>query len=66
MAVVGRNIGTDIRRGSGQLSSATPGKLVILVDCGWPRGEADLVTWGGSPAVAGALTSWLLDHEVGA
>ncbi len=35
------------------------GHPVITVDCGWPRGRADLVTFGGSVAVAEALGRYL-------
>ena len=31
------------------------GHPVIAVECGWPRGDADVVTYGGSPVVARAL-----------
>jgi beta-N-acetylhexosaminidase len=31
------------------------GRSVIVVECGWPRGDADVVTYGGSVVVAGAL-----------
>ena len=31
------------------------GHRTIVVECGWPRGGADLVTFGGSAAVAAAL-----------
>ena len=35
------------------------GHRTILVECGWPRGGADLVTFGGSAAVAAALVRLL-------
>jgi beta-N-acetylhexosaminidase len=59
VAVVGRGIG------SGHPARATAGRLrernhdVVLVECGWPRGDADLVTYGASPAVAAALLAVL-------
>jgi beta-N-acetylhexosaminidase len=31
------------------------GHSVIIVECGWPRGDADIVTYGGSVVVARAL-----------
>ena len=43
---------------------APPGHDVVLVECGWPRGGADIETFGGSPAVARALLA-LLRGEVG-
>jgi beta-N-acetylhexosaminidase len=39
------------------------GHRVVLVECGWPRGGADVETFGGSPAVARALLA-LLRGEV--
>jgi beta-N-acetylhexosaminidase len=35
------------------------GHPTIVVDCGWPRGGADLVTFGGSVVVAEALARYL-------
>ncbi|MBC9820369.1 beta-N-acetylhexosaminidase [Terrabacter sp. MAHUQ-38] len=35
------------------------GHPTIVVDCGWPRGGADLVTFGGSVVVAEALGRYL-------
>jgi beta-N-acetylhexosaminidase len=35
------------------------GHRTIVVDCGWPRGRADLVTFGGSVVVAQALGRYL-------
>ena len=35
------------------------GHPTIVVDCGWPRGGADLVTFGGSVVVAQALGRYL-------
>jgi beta-N-acetylhexosaminidase len=35
------------------------GHAVVLVECGWPRGGADLETFGGSPTVARALLAVL-------
>lgn len=39
------------------------GHDVVLVECGWPRGGADIETFGGSPAVARPLLG-LLRGEV--
>ena len=41
------------------------GHDVVLVECGWPRGGADVETFGGSPAVARALLA-VLRGEVSA
>ena len=63
VAVVGRAVG------AGHPASAVVERLrgaghdVVLVECGWPRGGADLETFGGSPAVARALLA-LLRGEV--
>jgi beta-N-acetylhexosaminidase len=35
------------------------GHPTIVVECGWPRGGADLVVYGGSPVVARALGRYL-------
>ncbi|MEO7423276.1 MAG: glycoside hydrolase family 3 N-terminal domain-containing protein [Ornithinibacter sp.] len=35
------------------------GHHAVLIECGWPRGGADVETYGGSPAVAGALLGLL-------
>ncbi len=35
------------------------GHDVVLVECGWPRGGADVETFGGSPAVTRALLAVL-------
>lgn len=51
--------------GAGHPASAAVERLrgagheVVLVECGWPRGGADLETFGGSPAVARALLAVL-------
>ena len=64
VAVVGRAVG------AGHPASAVVERLrgtghdVVLVECGWPRGGADIETFGGSPAVARALVG-LLRGEVG-
>jgi beta-N-acetylhexosaminidase len=63
VAVVGRALGPqhpgrDVAR---RLRAA--GHRVVLVECGWPRGGADVATYGGSPAVARALLA-LLRGEV--
>ncbi|MEO5610330.1 MAG: glycoside hydrolase family 3 N-terminal domain-containing protein [Ornithinibacter sp.] len=35
------------------------GHHAVLIECGWPRGGADVETYGGSPAVARALVALL-------
>ena len=35
------------------------GHEVVLVECGWPRGGADLEVFGGSPTVSRALLAVL-------
>ena len=63
VAVVGRSLGPThpARATAEQLRSA--GHRVVLAECGWPRGGADVETYGGSPAVARALLA-LLRGEV--
>ena len=55
VAVVGRGVGSDhpARAVAERLRRA--GHEVLLVECGWPRGGADLETYGASPVVARAL-----------
>jgi beta-N-acetylhexosaminidase len=59
VAVVGR----DLRDGHPAWDVAdalrVDGRDVIVVECGWPRGGADLVTWGASPAVSRVLVDLL-------
>jgi len=59
VAVVGR----DLRDGHPAWDVAdalrADGRDVIVVECGWPRGGADLVTWGASPAVSRVLVDLL-------
>ncbi|HWS58340.1 MAG TPA: hypothetical protein VN257_07355, partial [Actinotalea sp.] len=59
VAVVGRALGADhpAHRTAERLRAA--GHDVVLVECGWPRGGADVETFGGSPAVARALLAVL-------
>ena len=46
---------------SGQLADSlrADGRRVIVVECGWPRGGADLVTFGASLTVSAALAGLL-------
>ena len=64
VAVVGRAVGADhpARATADRLRAA--GHDVVLVECGWPRGGADVETYGGSPVVARALLA-VLRGEVG-
>ena len=61
VAVVGRDLASDhpVWAAADRLRSA--GADVLVVECGWPRSgsRADLVTWGGSPAVARDLVALL-------
>ena len=63
VAVVGRSLteGHPAHGAAARLRAA--GHEVVLVECGWPRGGADLETYGGSPAVARALLA-VLNGEV--
>ncbi|MBD3784357.1 MAG: glycoside hydrolase [Micrococcales bacterium] len=55
VAVVGRGVGPDHPARAVVARLRAAGHEVVLVDCGWPRGGADVETWGSSPAVARAL-----------
>ena len=64
VAVVGRAVGAGHPASAVVERLRTAGHDVVLVECGWPRGGADIETFGGSPAVARALLA-LLRGEVG-
>ncbi|QKE83769.1 glycoside hydrolase family 3 N-terminal domain-containing protein [Arthrobacter sp. NEB 688] len=55
VAVVGRAVGVDHPARAAAERLRARGHHVVLVECGWPREDADVVTWGASPAVARAL-----------
>ncbi|MBI1376820.1 MAG: hypothetical protein GC157_04960 [Frankiales bacterium] len=59
VAVVARDLGPDHPAWQVAARHRARGASVVVVECGWPRGGADLVTWGGSPAVAGPLVALL-------
>ncbi len=59
VAVVGRALGAEHPARAVAARLRERGHHVVLVECGWPRGGADLETWGGSPAVARALLAVL-------
>ncbi len=63
IAVVGRAIGDGHPASAVVERLRAAGHDVVLVECGWPRGGADIETFGGSPAVAGPLLA-LLRGEV--
>ena len=64
VAVVGRAVGADhpARATADRLRAA--GHDVVLVECGWPRGGADVETYGASPVVARALLAVLRGEVV--
>ena len=64
VAVVGRAVGAGHPALTVVDRLRAAGHDVVLVECGWPRGGADIETYGGSPAVARALLA-LLHGEVG-
>ena len=64
VAVVGRAVGAGHPATAAVERLRAAGHDVVLVECGWPRGGADLETFGGSPAVARALLA-VLRGEVG-
>ncbi|MDV3220532.1 glycoside hydrolase family 3 N-terminal domain-containing protein [Intrasporangium sp.] len=59
VAVAGRGLepGHPARQLAEQLRAS--GRETILVECGWPRGEADIVTFGASRLVGQALAELL-------
>ncbi len=63
IAVVGRGIGDGHPATAAARRLRDAGHDVLLVECDWPRGEADLTTFGGSPLVSRALVR-LLRGEV--
>ncbi|HYN65386.1 MAG TPA: glycoside hydrolase family 3 N-terminal domain-containing protein [Ornithinibacter sp.] len=63
VAVVGRAVGVGHPAPAVAERLRAAGHDVVLVECGWPRGGADIETFGGSPAVAQALLA-LLRGEV--
>ena len=64
VAVVGRAVGAGHPASGVVERLRAAGHDAVLVECGWPRGGADIETFGGSPAVARALVG-LLRGEVG-
>ncbi|MGL5928698.1 MAG: hypothetical protein ACRCY8_07170, partial [Dermatophilaceae bacterium] len=64
-AVVGRGVGLRHPARDAVARLRERGHHVVLVECGWPRGGADVETFGGSPAVARTLLA-LLHGEVAA
>ena len=59
VAVVGRALGVDHPAHATVDRLRAAGHEVVLVECGWPRGGADVETFGGSPAVTRALLAVL-------
>ncbi|WP_423182597.1 glycoside hydrolase family 3 protein [Arthrobacter sp. NyZ413] len=60
VAVVGRGLDAEHPLWTTFARLRAEGHAVIAVECGWPRGGADIVTYGASLAVSQALTSLLL------
>lgn len=65
VAVVGRGVGADHPAHAAVERLRSGGHDVVLVECGWPRGGADVETFGGSPAVARALLAVLRGEVFG-
>ncbi|RKT79531.1 beta-N-acetylhexosaminidase [Terracoccus luteus] len=59
VAVVGRGLGPDHPAWGVATRLRETGHAVLVVECGWPRGGADLVTFGASLAVGRALRALL-------
>jgi beta-N-acetylhexosaminidase len=66
VAVVGRGLDAEHPLWTVFARLRAEGHAVIAVECGWPRGGADIVTYGASLAVSQALTALLLDGNAGA
>ena len=64
VAVVGRAIGPDHPALATAEGLKAAGHAVALVECGWPRGGADIETYGASPVVARALLAVLRGEVV--
>lgn len=60
VAVVGRGLDAEHPLWTVFARLRAEGHAVIAVECGWPRGGADIVTYGASLTVSQALTSLLL------
>jgi beta-N-acetylhexosaminidase len=68
VAVVGRDLGQSHPAWAVADRLRAAGADVIVVESGWPRSgsQADVVTWGGSPAVARALVALLTGRSAAA
>jgi beta-N-acetylhexosaminidase len=64
VAVVARAIGSDHPALATADRLRAAGHAVVLVECGWPRGGADIETYGASPVVTGALLAVLRGEVV--
>lgn len=60
VAVVGRDMGTGHPAWAVAAAHRAEGRAAVVIECGWPRGGADIIAWGGSPAVSRALVELLL------
>jgi len=63
VAVVGRGLDADHPLWTVFSRLRAEGHAVIAVECGWPRGGADIVTYGASLAVSQALCGLLLGGQ---
>ncbi len=63
VAVVGRGLDADHPAHATADRLRAAGHDVLVVECGWPRGGADVEVFGGSPVVTRALLA-LLRGEV--
>jgi beta-N-acetylhexosaminidase len=61
VAVVGRGLDAEHPLWTVFARLRAEGHAVIAVECGWPRGGADIVTYGASLTVSQALTALLLN-----
>ena len=59
VAVVGRGLDPDHPARTVARDLVAASHPTLLVECGWPRADADIVTFGASPAVSAALVDLL-------
>lgn len=59
IALLGRGLDTDHQIWKLADSLRAQGRNIIVVECGWPRGGADVVTYGASLSVSSALVDLL-------
>ncbi|GAA4373442.1 glycoside hydrolase family 3 protein [Paeniglutamicibacter cryotolerans] len=64
VALIGRNLDADHPLWAVRDRLSRAGHRVLVVECGWPRGNADVVTFGASLSVSRALAQLLGSVDV--